>query len=571
MAGVKQSFARDDLREEMFFTNFLQDGCLLTNRSPEPKYLPTMMGGAGSPALYGSARNLFLYMMAYKGGGYSRVYGTSTKELKDCLFRLETGAGYTVPHFTLKLRDKQEYLFGTYDEKVFVPTNSWVAQEKGKMPPPLYELGSANNSLASYEARLCAAKVLITRTQAETEVERTKRTNEILFGFETVSSLKSKEKILSRTGRQKFEGALYSNSAFSNLLSKTASGKDVNELLKDKSFNLVTSGAREFTLEHAKWIHAGLKSDTYSIKDLLRCEDMFLRSEVSTEEDMKVSKIGRMWTREGKQILTETKTQIGLWQVSPGLYDWAKQVEDQLVQERGLREVATIPRSAVASIYLNHREQVSDDPLIIEMLRQKTANGIITDAVCVITQDKALCKRAAMLCGVKVLRISTYALPLALNGELLPKTPALLEGHVSVLRKYVEFPENYPRVTHVMVDTGSLEEMLMKHDYTDIGDGGRKVYRRRTVRTFTDEKGRHEILSYEESKRQHCRLVDLQKMKDPNGNLLAEMYHPDKSLMSRLPKFESYDKGSSVSSKGSTSSKNSKSRKRRGFLPSETE
>jgi hypothetical protein len=425
------------------------------------------------------------------------------------------------------------------------------------MPPPIYELGSANNSLASYEAKLLAAKVLVTRREAETEIERTERTNNILFGYETVNSLAAKKTFNSKEGRSNFEDALSANSAFARLLSRTATTSDQNALLKDERFRNVFAGARVFTLEHAAWIHDGLKSDTYSIRDILRCEDMFLRSEVSTEEDMRVSHIGRVWQREGKQVLTETRAQVGLWKVSPGLYDWAHRIGDLLVAKRDEWGDPTIPRTDAANIYLQNREEVSDDPLIIEMLLERSRGGIPSDTLCIVTQDRKLCRSAAAKTGLTVFRVSTYAMPLLFKGEDMQSEICGLEGPQSQIGKLIQFP-NSPRIIYTMVDGGSVFEMLTKHDVTDVGEG-KKTYSQRNVRSYYDNKGkRHEVTAYTlTSTQETVGAATLHKMRDFNGHALFETFRPEKTLTSKLPKFESYSRGSSRSSRGSTSTTHS--------------
>jgi hypothetical protein len=554
----------------MFFTNFLQDGTLVTTRSPEPKYLPTIMGGAGSPSNYGDPRNLLLYMLSYKGGGYSRVYGTSTQEIRDCLYQLEIGKGYLPPHFTLKLRDKQEYLHGTYAEKVFVPTEAYSSGLRGQLPAPLYELGGNSNVLASYEARLVAAKVLINRTQAEVEVERTARTNDVLFGYETQSSLKAKKAFLSREGRAGFEGALSANTAFSNLLTKTASKKDVNAMMKDPAFNVVLTGAREFTLDHAKWINLGMPSDTYSIRDLFKCQDMFLRSEVSTEEDMKVSGITRTWRRGGKYVETQTKAEVGLWQVSVGMFQWAQEIGTKLVQlrEEMVPYRPTLPRPMVARLYLDNREEVSDDPLILEALKQKAASGIATDNLCIITSDVRLCKAAARETGLSIYRISPFAMPLIFQDEDMEDQVLALEGSANLVGKYINLAGK-PRIIYTMVDTGSLYEMLAKHDVTDVGEG-RQLYSFQTTKFSKNSLGnRTETISYSVPT-EYETLEDsmLRKMRDKNNMPFLQVIRPEKTAFSKLPKFESYAKGSNRSSKGSVSSRTSGGSRK---LPSEKE
>jgi hypothetical protein len=476
------------------------------------------------------------------------------------------------PSFTLKLRDKQEYLHGTYAEKVFVPTEAFSSGFRSNLPPPLYELGSANNKLASYEARLLAAKVLLTRTQAEIEVERTDRTNDVLFGFESTGSLKMKKSHLSRVGRAAFEDALSANTAFARLLARKATKGDEDKLRKDPAFRVVLSGAKEFTLQHARWIHEGLQSETYTFRDLLKCQDMFLRSEVSSEEDMKVSDVGRLWMRNGKEVITHTRTEVGLWKVSPGMFNWAQKVETKLKEWRQQTGLLTLPRTDVARIYLDNREEVADDPLIVAKLEEISRKGLPTDFACVISQDKRLCKTAASRCGISIIRLSTYAMPLLFEGADMENKIMALEGNIDLIGEYVEFPQN-PRIIHTMVDSGSLFEMLMKHVETDIGEGA-KTYQFQTMRFFQDQEGkRHEVVSYTPtSTTGKVSFSLLAKKRDPNGNPLVEIIKPEKILPTRLPKFESYARGSDRSSRGSSSStRRSKSSKRRGNVPSERE
>jgi hypothetical protein len=349
-----------------------------------------------------------------------------------------------------------------------------------------------------------------------------------------------------------------------------AGKREEHILMNDPNFRTVLTGAREFTLEHASWINLGLPSDTYGVRDLLKCQDMFLRSEISTEEDMKVSGISRLWLRNGVETITETRAEVGLWQVSPGLFNWAQNVGDLLKQERDLLDVETIPRSVVATIYLNNRDEVADDPLIIGKLLDKTQNGVPGDCVCIVTQDRKLCAAVARKCGISVYRLSTYAIPLLFPGEDMEEKARSLEGDWDFLGEYVKFSEK-PRIIYSMVDTGSLFEMLMKHTVTDIGEG-RRLYSFQSTEFFQSHGGkRKEILSYELVRGKALTETILYKMKDGNGNRLLEVHRPQKTVLKKLPKFESYARGSDASSKRSTNSRRSRSSKRSGYVPSEKE
>jgi hypothetical protein len=579
MAGKKQSFSRDDLREEMFFTNFLQDGTLLTNRSKDPKYLHSMMGGAGSPPNYGDHRNLYLYVLAYRGGGHSRVYGTSTQELRDCLYQLEVGKGYSIPHFSLKLRDKEEYLHGTFAEKVFVPSKAYSSGIRGTLPPPLYQVDGHSNALASAEARLIAAKILITRPMAEVQIERMNRTNGVLFGFETVNSLAAGKARSSREGRKRFEDALSANTAFANLLARTANKVDTDKLEADPAFRTVLAGARDFTLSHALWINEGMQSDTYRIEDLYRCHDMFVRSEVSNEEDMMVSGIDREWLRNDKVVITQTRNQVGLWQVSPGNYQWAQEVCEQLVKEREEYEYSSLPASVVSKIYFANREGISDDPLILEKMERQVGfhrsvyqGALPTDSLLIITQDRKLCRAVANRTGLVTYKVSTYVIPYMFQKETMQEDVMSLEGANDNYAKYIDISAQ-PRIIYTMVDTGSVGEMLLKHDVTDIGEG-KRLYSFQSSRFRKNHSGKRvEILSYEPIGPREV-LTDgfLKTQKDTNGHAYFEKFIPQNMFLKKLPKFESYARGSSRSSRGSAKSRNTvSSGKKKRYIPSEKE
>jgi len=473
------------------------------------------------------------------------------------------GQGYLPPSFTFKLRDKQEYLHGTYAEKVFIPTENFRGSFEAEMPPPLYELGSAGNTLASYEGRLIAQKVLITKTKAKIEVERTDRTNDILFGYQTVGSLKAEKKRLSQESRASFEGALSANTAFSRLLARKATRGDEEELMKDKAFHTILTGAKEFTLKHAEWIDRGMVSDTYSIRDILKCEDMYLRSEVSTEEDMKVSGISRVWERNGKEVMTETKTEVGLWKSTPSVYEWAHRVGNILSAERD-NYGPTLPRNLVATIFYENREHVADDPLVVAKVLDyaNKPDLLITDVGCIVTQDRNLCRAAASKSGRAIARLSTYGVVKILkNLNNIQEDTIALEGdktgYISQISRKMKI-----RIGFTIVDTGSVDEMLMRHDFTDIGEGGQKPYSFNTSSFFTRKGKRHEILTYTPIKVEVKTLDDLRSFRDPNGHPMFEIFKPHELESRKLPNFESYAKGSSVSSKTTTHSTKRESRKK---------
>jgi hypothetical protein len=496
------------------------------------------------------------------------VYGTAVQEVSETLRRLEFGQGYAVPWLALKLRDKQEYLYGTYAEKVFVPTAEFRTQFAERLPPPLYKGGGVTNELASYEARLIGAKVLVTRPQAEIEYERSQRNGSILFGTFTVHGDKFKQKQESILARKAFDGALSANSAFSNLLARQANQKDVQQMMKDPSFNVVSQGAREYTLRHAKWVHEGCKSDTYSLRDILRSQDMFLRSEVSTDEEMKVSGIEREWLRNGKNVITETRAEVGLWQVSQDMREWAGVVATQLAKKREEKSVTTLERSDVLNTYWDNRELIADDPLIIQRVVQISRQLTSTENGVIFTKDRVLVKACANRAGMNFFRVSPSVLLNLIKG-LDPHSECMeFDMNPELVRSRLKLPGNPVRIA--IVDTGSLDEMLMKYEQGVKADEG-KIFARTRLSYGKSPYGRYDVFSTREVGKSTLAGIYDPKALDEGGRQAFELFKPLKSIRSKVPKFENYrESGSQSESNLSGVTEDDLIDWRRPFLPSET-
>lgn len=465
------------------------------------------------------------------------MYGTAVQEVNETLRRLEYGQGYAVPWLALKLRDKQEYLYGTYAEKVFVPSAEYKSQFAERLPPPLYKGGGVTNDLASYEARLMAAKVLVSRPQAEIEYERSQRNGSILFGLGTVHGSKYKQKQDSMSARKAFDGALSANSAFSNLLSRKANQKDVQQMMKDPSFNVVLQGAKEYTLNHAKWVHDGCKSDTYSLRDILRSQDMYLRAEVSTDEEMKVSGIEREWIRNGKNVITETRAEVGLWQVSQDTQEWAGIVAGKLSEKRVEKSTVTLDRSDVLNVYWDHRELVADDPLIIQRVLQISQGLTSTENGVIFTKDRGLVKSCANRAGMTFFRVSPSVLLSLIKGSDPHRECMEFDMNPALVRSRMKLPGNPVRIA--IVDTGSLDEVLAKHEQGVKPEEG-VILSRTRLSYGKSPSGRFDVFSVRKVGQSSLAGIYDPKAKDHSGRLAFETFKPQKSIRLKIPKFESY-------------------------------
>jgi len=454
MLGSRMRTPRTEFLQDWFLASFLQDGCLRTSRSSEPKYLPQVMGGSGARVLWGVPDNLYLSVHAYRGGSCQRIYGSATNELRECLSREEAGQA-SAPLLCRRLRDKHEYLFGTFAEKILVPPRSMMGPAKN-MPPPLLLATGGANRFAAFENRLLRTKELITRTGAEREWAHTARIRGQLL--DRVTPIKSSDERLrddSRIARREFEFALNANTAFSNLLRRKASGKEVEDLIR-MGFHSVTSGVTRFTRWDGEWLFFGGKSEHFSIEDLASSEDLFVRTEVSEEESLKVGGlILRPITGRGLRTV-ETTSRVGLYQIGPGMSEWAADLRQRLVARRDSVGRTLYPGEAHEEFWQNP-EWVNDDTSLIAKCLHDTQWSHARDRwVVLVSNDKRLANQMANTCNVRVGCLSPreYALCLRrLHLAVQGKPPAR-----EVIHSLMEGSGNPP--SHVYVDSGSLAAAL---------------------------------------------------------------------------------------------------------------
>jgi hypothetical protein len=404
MLGGRMRTPNTTLLQGWFLASYLQDGMLRTSRSSEPKYLPQIMGGSGCRAAFGSSENLYLSVLAYRGGKYSRVYGTATAELRSCLDLLERDQA-SMPVLCHRLRDKQEYLHGTYANQVFIPERSWMDRERGTLPAPLIMASGGANRFSAFENRLIRTKHVLDRTSAEREWSFTGRIRAQLLNGNTIPETEAFSKDLRSQGRARFGMALNANAAFSNLLNRDATIKDVQALLKEE-FLIVNTGVIAFTKWDAEWLFNGGKSERYSIDDLTTVQDLFLRTEVSEEETFKV---GGLLLRPivGNVVKhTTTVAKVGLYQINDDMYEWAQRHTDSLVSFREATGEPLTPEQAHA-IYEKDMEWVNDDSsLIAKCLRETEAVHMRSARVILVSSDRRLANQMANTCSVRVYVVS---------------------------------------------------------------------------------------------------------------------------------------------------------------------
>jgi hypothetical protein len=300
--------------------------------------------------------------------------------------------------------------------------------------------------------------------------------------------------------RTEFGGALSANTAFANLLQRTGSLQDVIQLTNE-NFHVVNCGATHFTKWDAEWLFFGGKSENFSIEDLTSSEDLFIRTEVSEDESLRVGSIP-LRPIIGNQKIVLTTTSVGLYQIGSGMYEWADDLFRRLVLHRD-RVKRPLSRDDALTDYEVNPEWVNDDTLIIGRCRRDTAGlAMRATTVCLISADKRLGNQLSNSCNVQVYRVDPrlyipYALARGWDPVVEPAPADLREALIGL-------PAT-TRVQHVYVDTGSVNAFLARiseHDgmggltlrkpisSTISPDTGKRVYRY----SLTKVKGETDVL-----------------------------------------------------------------------------
>jgi hypothetical protein len=238
-------------------------------------------------------------------------------------------------------------------------------------------------------------------------------------------------------------------------MGKIGTQTDFDELIK-LGFEFTTRGVREFTMEHAAWIAAGSNSrvGNFCLDDIPISEDMFIRSEISSDESYLVGGI-RLDTVTGPQQAQITKTKIGLYQISRPMEQWALDTLQMLIDEKKRKLNCSLLPQDVARIARHDTTWVKDDHALFEraFLESKSMSPI--EYFLIITADKKLCRRIANQTQRKVYMLKPELIAPYVNMEEL----ILPGGGVNPIPIHRLFSERFKALlgSHAMVDLGSYQ------------------------------------------------------------------------------------------------------------------
>jgi hypothetical protein len=487
MLGSRTKSSKTSLRSIMEISSYLQDGILSSCDSPDPKYLPGIMGGSNSPPLFENWKNVYTYLCCYKGGTYTRVYGSAINELYDCVRYLDDYVP-AQPAICAFLRKRQDLLHITYGPNVVMPTIA-TNQLDGEEVKPLYKAVGGFPFLQGAENRLVQAGLLATKRQADRELEIRRGIRELLFSDLRVTDQRSLRKLERVKLSAEFDGTIRANSAYQRMLAGTANDADLVQTYLDGNL-IAGSGRTSLNIHAVEWIAKGGNGEVFNIFDLTHSEDMYVLEEVSESRTLRVKGIQITPLFNRMPIVTkETRSEIGKWQITETKLEWGKRILQQLTDLRA--QGKTLYHQDVFPIMAQNPEWVNDDTLIVRRLIEELKEQP-KQTVLLVTADKRLARNAAKTTGFPIATVDPQSVTVNVTGKefnaemVLTPSEVLMadEGKKNLL---IGHPPVYK---HVFIDTGSLEAYAQR---VVVQPNGRNYYRRLLRHGWKPDGTRYEV------------------------------------------------------------------------------
>jgi len=411
------------------------------------------------------ASNIYSYVLSYKNGTYSRVYGSATREAREVLRLLERGVPATALLCT-RLRDKQEYLHGTYAGTVVVPANSPLLRRDLSEITPLYLNMGAGNEIQQAESRLVQSKLLVGRDAARRELNLTNRVLSAIFGPTTTNEALLEEKRQSFLLREKFGNALRGNSAFKRLLDRQANHLDVSTLIKE-GFLPVECGVSEFTRGDAEYIFGGMKSETYSVESIVRTEDMYLREDVSIESTFKVPGIPLHTVHSTGLYERVTTARVGLYEISNSMLEWCENLLHRLKDSRP-PDLGPIDRGTLLNVFAEDREWVNDDSGLIGQVSRDMIGRTKSCSVILVSSDRKLARQISRSANIHVFRVEPIQVIAQFPGRVWGRSWDDIHADTLWEKRNTTYP--FPsKPVKIYFDTGSVASACSNLDHVEAG------------------------------------------------------------------------------------------------------
>jgi hypothetical protein len=275
---------------------------------------------------------------------------------------------------------------------------------------------------------------------------------------ERLDTLKSRERCAA------YGHAFRANAAVKSLLDRCADGSEVNTLIQE-GFLDAGCGVLDITKADIEWMHVGGRGETYTIDDLDTCQDMFIRTEVSEEESMRVGRIPLLTRFSDGIKVGETRAAIGIFDFRQTTDEWAGTVIDRLLDYRVL---GLMPGAQeVFKILRENPEHVSDDPILIEAVRQDTA-GQPVQTVLLFSADIKNCRAVARITGNHVIAVHPDVLIQLVQRDGWTGSVSFTQTERDMLCDLFKPDNTIPAPQLIYVDTGSMMKVAMNYVHREV-------------------------------------------------------------------------------------------------------
>jgi hypothetical protein len=284
--------------------------------------------------------------------------------------------------------------------------------------------------------------------------------HEILFGDIPAEVVMMDHRRAQMGARMRFEGALQANSAFARLIARSASEADFQELLRSSEFHPITTGRRTFSKEDALWIASGGRVSTLTIDDISFGEDMYVRSEVSTEETLKVGGIHLNPFIFGVQKPIKTTTRVGMYQINQTMYDWADSLMGRLSNVRPLGQ--PVPLELLEREFERDPEWVNDDTGIINRAIRDSRDGGGLLSAFLVSNDRRLANQMAQSANLHVVLV-----PPDLVIRMWPRVVWDSTSRINTRdldSRLININRKIPPPTRTYIDTGSVLAVATRYE-----------------------------------------------------------------------------------------------------------
>jgi len=211
-------------------------------------------------------------------------------------------------------------------------------------------------------------------------------------------------------------------------------------------------------MNHANWLSKGARGNTLNIFDIPSTSDMYVKSEVSIEESLKVGGIQLKVQGKSNWIPQRTITKVGLYEITDTMEQWCDDKLNALIALRNDKGKPLI-RSEILPVFTENKEWINDDSLLIAECIERTKDLGRESIVALVSTDKRLANQMSRQANIKIILVDPLSLVKAFPERTWCSTSSLTKDEL-----FGAYPKKHrygaKKPIFVLIDSGSLASSL---------------------------------------------------------------------------------------------------------------